>query len=50
MSLQEDILGLLQSEGYPSTEVILDALNDFVAVVQDEMESHDRDEDIGDDE
>ena len=41
MSLQEEILSLLSSEGYPTNEVILDALSDFVSVVEDEMESHD---------
>ncbi len=50
MSLHEDIVNLLQSDGYPTTEVILDALADFVAVVQEEMESVEHDEDIDDEE
>ena len=48
MSLQEDILSLLRSEGYPTNEVILDALIDFISVVDDEMDSHDNDEDLDD--
>lgn len=50
MSLQEEILSLLSSEGYPTNEVILDALSDFVSVVEDEMESREDDEDLDDDE
>lgn len=38
MSLQEDILGILKSEGYPTNEVIMDAMIEFIAVIEDEAE------------
>ena len=49
MSLKDDILSVLTSEGYLTNEVILDALADFIGVVEDEMESHDSDSDLDDD-
>ena len=49
MSLKDDILSVLTSEGYLTNEVILDALADFIGVVEDEMESHDTDRDLDDD-
>ena len=44
MSLQDEILSILKSEGYPTNEVILDALADFVSVVEDESEGLEDDE------
>ncbi|NRA37135.1 MAG: hypothetical protein HRU15_03260 [Planctomycetes bacterium] len=49
MSLQEDILTILKTEGYPTNEVIIDAMNEFIAVIEDEAEGMDG-EDIEDDE
>lgn len=43
MSLRDDILELLRAENYPINEVVTDALADFIAVVDDELENLDRD-------
>lgn len=53
MALEDDILKLLKAEGYRVNETIRDALNDFVGILEDEMESLDEattdDEDLDDD-
>ncbi len=43
MSLRQDILDLLREESYPINEVITDALADFLAIVEDEVENMERD-------
>lgn len=49
MSLHEEVMNLLKAEGYPvDNEVIQDAVADFVTAVEEEMESHDQDGDIDD--
>jgi len=51
MALEEDILKLLKAEGYRVNEVIRDALDDFVSIIDDEMEALEKGlEDDGDDE
>ncbi len=39
MALEDDILKLLKAEGYRVNEAIRDALDDFVAAIEDEMEA-----------
>jgi len=39
MALEDDILKLLKAEGYRVNEAIRDALDDFIAAVEDEMEA-----------
>jgi hypothetical protein len=43
MSLRQDILELLREENYPINEIVTDALADFLAVLEDEVEKIDRD-------
>lgn len=50
MSLESDILKLLRSEGYQITEAIRDALDDFIAIVEEEGDdlAEDLEEDFDD--
>jgi hypothetical protein len=48
MALTEDILKLLKAEGYRINEPIKDALDDFISIIEEEMES--LDDDLEDDE
>lgn len=43
MSLEDDILKLLKSEGYRLNEAIRDALDDFLSILEDEGEEMDDD-------
>lgn len=48
MALASDILRMLKDEGYRTNEVIQDALDEFLSVVEDENEG--MDDDIAEDE
>lgn len=45
MALSEDILSLLREEGYKVNESVIEALNDFITIVEEETEGMDEDDD-----
>lgn len=48
MALEDDIIKLLKAEGYRINETIRDALDEFIEIINEEMEGIE--EDIEDDE